>query len=137
MLNHLFCRGRAKRLLARARLLRERDPAQSILCLYRAVRLLLILAGMERKKNMELISYASEVRKNYAALLRQKQAAGPSACEEKSRALERDLRLVFDLFYSLEYGNCPRSADDAGKCARAAEEIHAALKEIFPRSLLP
>ena len=137
LLKHLFYRSRSKRMMNRARHIRERDPARSILCLYRAVRLLLILAGMERKKNAELISYAAEVRRNYSALLWKRQAADPSVCAEKGEVLERDLRLIFDLFYALEYGSCPCSAADAAKCARAAAEIHAALKELLPNSLLP
>ena len=137
LLKHLFHRERSKRLLVRARLIREKDPAQSVLCLYRAVRLLLILSGMERRRNTELIAYAGEVRGKYAALLRKKQAAEPSRCAEKGRRLEKDLRLVFDLFYSLEYGSCPCSAADAAKCAQAAERIRAALKELLPDSLLP
>ena len=137
LLKHLFYRGRSKKLMNRARLIREHDPAQSILCLYRAVRLLLILAGMERKRNMELIFYASEVRKNYSALLQKKQAADSSACAKKGRDLEQNLRLIFNFFYALEYGSCPCSAADAAKCARAAAEIHAALKESLPNSLLP
>ena len=137
LLKHLFYRERAKRLLARARRIRELDPAQSVRCLYRAVRLMLILAGMERKKNMELLSYASEVRRNYAELLRKKQTADPSLCAEKAQKTERNLRLIFDLFYSLEYGSCPCSAADAAKCALAAEEIHAALRGSLPHSLLP
>ena len=137
-LKHLYYRRRSKKLLARARRLEKDDPAQSVLCLYRAVRLLLILAGMERKKNTELLAYACEVRKDYSALLRKNRpAAPPEFLAEKSLRLEQGLKRIFNLFYALEYGSCPCSAADAAKCAQAAEEIRASLREQLPDSLLP
>lgn len=138
LLKHLYCRSRSKKLLARARLIREDDPAQSVLCLYRAVRLLLILAGMERRKNTELLAYAGEVCRDHSALLRKNRPAVPQELlAEKSLRMEQNLKLVFGLFYALEYGSCPCSAADAAKCAQAAEEIRASLKELLPDSLLP
>ena len=138
----LFYRHRSKTLMERAFVLQENDPRQSILYLYRALRLLLILARMERKKNMELLAYATDISKTYSALLQKKQHDKPSPetekqCIEKGLKLEQDLRLVFQRFYSLEYGSCTCSATDAAECAAAVAAIHSALKELLPHSLLP
>ena len=138
----LIYRHRFISLLERAGLIQENDPAESILCCYRALRLLLILARMERRKNMELLVYASAVRALYSERL-SKRHHGELTPEaealnmEKSEQMEQDLRLVFHLYYSLEYGNCPCSSADAVACKRATTSIHTALKELQPYSLLP
>ena len=141
LLKLLFYRRRFQTLMKRAVILQENDPSQSVLCLYRALRLMLILAHLERQKNMELLAYASEVSKTYSVLLQKQQhvESTPEAEKqnmEKSRKLEQDLRFVFKQFYSLEYGNCLCSATDAAKCTVAVTAIHTALKEVYPNSLL-
>jgi hypothetical protein len=134
----LISRHRSLQLLEQARLIQENDPAQSILCSYRALRLFLILARMERRKNMELLAYASAIRQTYLELLRKKYPEDDGASHTaKSEQLEQDLRLVFNHYYAVEYGKCPCSPADAADCAKAVTSIHATLKELLPYSLLP
>ena len=134
----LISRHRSLQLLEQASLIQENDPAQSILCSYRALRLFLILARMERRKNMELLAYASAIRQTYLELLRKKYPEDDGASHTaKSEQLEQDLRLVFNHYYAVEYGKCPCSPADAADCAKAVTSIHATLKELLPYSLLP
>ena len=114
---------------------KENAPEKSILCLYRALRLLLFLAGMERKNNQELLAYAGETGKMFTEAWKKKWTS-PDEKEwekimEKGKEFSGDIYSIFSAFYSLEYGNSPVTARDAVFLYAKAENIYTLLRELY------
>ncbi len=85
---------RMNRYIAEAEKLFESNPRQSILDSYLAFRIALDVAGFERKRNQELLSFADDLTKIDVPL------------GENARAL-------FIAFYKAEYGSTPISPEEA------------------------
>lgn len=138
----LFCRYRFGCLITGAE--KELSPEKSILILYRALRLLLLLAGMERKHNEELLSYGKNCKKSfYNAFLErkgdhkirkgseEKYKEFLMLLEEKSSLFSDDICAVFTFYYSLEYGNRRGSRKEAGELLQKVREIFLLLRELY------
>ena len=136
LLRNLVLRFRAGRLIRRARMLQQHDPNQSIRCLYRAVRLLLILARMERKNNQELLAYAADTQKCYLALAEKKKM--PQLQKRKAdQRFSAHVRHVFISFYALEYGHGTAVPEEAAMVCRSAKKIYLLLCKLYPCGICP
>ena len=111
-------------------------PEKSILCLYRALRLLLFLAGMERKNNQELLAYAGETGKMFMEAWERKTVSpdenGRKKTMENAKEFSGGIHRIFSAFYSLEYGNSPVTEEEASFLYTKMENIFTLLRALYP-----
>ena len=87
------------------------DPGRAIRAVYFALRLALELSGFQRKRNMELLDYASSLKN-----------ADPDLAEKTSR--------IFLVFYKLEYGTFSPRMEDAETALALLQDIRRALERL-------
>ncbi|MBO4305251.1 MAG: hypothetical protein J6A21_11760 [Lentisphaeria bacterium] len=132
----LCCRYRFGKLLLLAE--QEPDPGKKLLLLYRALRLLLILAGMERKHNQELLEYGKETAKAFLAAWEKKKVPDKDEeklLQEKSGIFAECVRKIFSGFYALEYGNDSFSPQEAQEFRECVKKVFSLLRELYPDGL--
>ena len=137
-LKKLCLRYKLNRLVRRSEKQSPDAPEKSLLCLYRAVRILLILAAMERKNNQELLAYARECGRLYrkrSRSSRRKKHLPPDGTQEKAAAFTQILSHVFSEFYALEYGSSAAEKTTVQEISGETEELFSLLRELHPQGL--
>ena len=134
----LFLRYRFSRHIRMAEEAKETGAEKSILHLYRALRILLILAGMSRKHNHELLAYGAETADMYLAAWQKKPSRlkdERKKAEEKSRIFSGGIKQVFSVFYSLEYGERTFSGKEVTGYYECVKNTFMLLRELYPDGL--
>ena len=112
------------------------DSAETeLLCLYRALRLLLLLAGMKRINNQELLAYGSDTEKYYFdAWKKRKEAPEESLLHfrEKSILFSTCIRNIFQAFYVLEYGQSSFTEKEISQYRKDIIQIFSLLRQLYP-----
>ena len=136
-----FIRRRLKKLFAEACHKRNISPEKSVLLLYRMTRLLLVLAGVKRRNNQELMDYAASSGKVLFANMQMKKSGisgkgraseDISSCHagELCSRLSSKFETVFAAFYAVEYGSCKFSAEETGKLFETLQKIAFILRQL-------
>ncbi len=125
----MFYRLKQKNLLRKLENDKSLSTDQKLLLLYRAVRLLLLTADIERKNNQELLAYAESAgdifRKKYL-----KKHPDSLDYEEKSQIFSKAVYAIFSLYYALEYGHCTTNENQYKICRQFFSDLDVLTQEI-------
>ena len=125
----IFYRLKQKNILRKLENDKSLSTDQKLLLLYRAVRLLLLTADIERKNNQELLAYAESAenifRKKYL-----KKHPESLDYEEKSQIFSKAVYAIFSLYYALEYGHCTTDESQYKICRQFFSDLDVLTQEI-------
>ena len=111
-----------------AKLSKETLPAEDkVRLLYRALRLRLLTAGMERSHNQELLSYAETAGTVFKKKYLKKYPDARDA-EEKRQHFSGNIHYIFTVYYAVEYGNCTVTEKQLEKCLSCFEVLRKQLR---------